>query len=177
MDAVKDEIITHRPKKELQADHAWRLYNSLQEMIRFADYKIYLLYMIAGILMSMLFSQYKDLMSLGFAFKFFYILVLLSSGFLIYFSIKTVMPRASKARKLDSQRLIYFQDISVQDEKEYIMRFIDLPTDQITEDLLLQVTVLSDILALKFDNLKKAMWAFYSILALMILIQIVKIFY
>lgn len=177
MDPITGEILTHRPKKELQADHAWRLYNSLQEMIRFADYKIYLLYMIAGILMSMLFSQFKDLMNLGFIFKILYALVLMASGFLIYFSIKTVMPRASKSRKLDSQRLIYFQDISIQDEREYITRFIDLPTDQITEDLLLQVTVLSDILAMKFDNLKKAMWAFYGILALMILIQIVKIFY
>ncbi|MEP7323626.1 MAG: Pycsar system effector family protein [Saprospiraceae bacterium] len=176
MDLNKDEIITIRPKKELQADHAWRLYNSQQEMIRFADYKIYLLYMIAGILMSIVFSQYKELMEMGISFKILYVLVLIASTFLIYYSMQTVIPRASKIRKMDSQRLIYFQEISIQDEKEYISRFIDLPTDQITEDLLLQVTVLSDILALKFENLKKAMWAFYVILAAIILIQVLKMF-
>lgn len=67
---VLQEYITHRPQKELQADHAWKLYSSLQEMIRFADYKVYLLYMIAQVwCLLLVFSEFKDLLALGLAFK------------------------------------------------------------------------------------------------------------
>ncbi len=171
------EIIAHRPKKELQADHAWRLFTSLQEMIQFADYKIYLLYMIAGFILTIIFSEYKELVGVGLVFKLCFVILLLLSGLLIYFSIMTVMPRSATNQHLQSQKLIFFMDIANQQNEEFASRFIDLPTDQITADLLVQVTVLSNILKDKFDNLKKAMWSFYAILFVILIMQIIKIFW
>ncbi len=171
------ELIAHRPKKELQADHAWRLYSSLQEMIQFADYKIYLLYMIAGFILTVIFSEYKELIEVGLVFKLFFVVLMLLSGLLIYFSIMTVMPRSAANQHLQSQKLIFFMDIASQHHEAFASRFIDLPTDQITADLLVQIAVLSNILKEKFNNLKKAMWSFYAILFVILIMQIIKIFW
>lgn len=171
-----NEIITHRPKKELQADHAWRLYSSLQEMIQFADYKIYLLYMIAGFILTIIFSEYKELIAQGMIFKMCFVLLLILSALLIYFSIMTVMPRSAVSRHLQGQKLIFFMDIASQQNESFAARFIDLPTDQITADLLVQVSVLSNILKEKFNQLKKAMWSFYAILFIILIMQIIKVF-
>lgn len=171
-----NEIITHRPKKELQADHAWRLYSSLQEMIQFADYKIYLLYMIAGFILTIIFSEYKELIAQGMVFKMCFVLLLILSALLIYFSIMTVMPRSAVSRHLQGQKLIFFMDIASQQNESFAARFIDLPTDQITADLLVQVSVLSNILKEKFNQLKKAMWSFYAILFIILIMQIIKVF-
>ena len=68
-------------------------------------------------------------------------------------------------------------DIASQPNEAFASRFIELPTDQITADLLVQVTVLSNILKEKFNNLKKAMWSFYAILFVILIMQIIKIFW
>ena len=170
-----NEIITHRPKKELQADHAWRLFTSLQEMIQFADYKVYLLYMIAGIVLSIIFSEYKELATLNPLFKACFAMLLVVSGLLIYFSMKTMMPRSHNDHHTQTKKLIYFMDIASQQDKDFVGRFLELPTDQITEDLLNQAAILSDILKQKFMNLKRAMWAFYGILFIVLVMQILKI--
>lgn len=173
---VLQEYITHRPQKELQADHAWKLYSSLQEMIRFADYKVYLLYMIAGVVLSLVFSEFKDLLALGLAFKILIALLVASSGFLILYSMKTMMPRASTKHIMKSQKLIYFLDIASQEDHEFVQHFLELPTSSITEDVLVQIAILSDILKQKFYYLNKAMWSFYGILFIVLLIQIFKLF-
>ncbi|MEP7267133.1 MAG: Pycsar system effector family protein [Saprospiraceae bacterium] len=169
-----DELITHRPQKELQADHAWRLYNSLQEMIRFADYKIYLLYMIAGLILSVVFRDFKETIEINVVFKLLFGALIVSSGLLVYFSMNTVMPRSMQVKNTESNKLIFFNDIAHQTTKEYIENFLTPPTSVITEDVLTQVTVLSRILREKFENLKRAMIAFYAIIALILIIQFME---
>lgn len=171
-----EQLITHRPQKELQAEHAWRLYNSLQEMIRFADYKVYLLYMIAGLILTVVFRDFKDIISQGSVFKFLFGLLIMAALALVYFTMYTVMPRIVRQPNVASKQLIYFNDISQKEAKEYIDSFLTPPTYEITEDVLLQVTVLSKIIQNKFDYLRKAMWAFYAIIGIILLIQFLELF-
>jgi hypothetical protein len=171
-----EQYITHRPQRELQAEHAWRLYNSLQEMIRFADYKVYLLYMIAGLVLTVVFRDFKDIISSGMVFKYLFGVLIIAALGLVYFTIHTVMPRIQSHPNVESKQLIYFNDIASKDDDLYISSFLTPPTSEITEDVLLQVTVLSRILKQKFEYLRKAMWAFYAIIGIILLIQFLELF-
>lgn len=171
-----EQLITHRPQKELQAEHAWRLYNSLQEMIRFADYKVYLLYMIAGLILTVVFRDFKDIISHGEIFKWLFGALIIAALGLVYFTIYTVIPRIASQPNVESKQLIYFNDIASKSAKEYIDSFLTPPTYEITEDVLLQVTKLSLILKQKFEYLRKAMMAFYIIIGIILLIQFLELF-
>ncbi|MBK8279515.1 MAG: hypothetical protein IPK94_04995 [Saprospiraceae bacterium] len=73
---------------------------------------------------SLVFSEFKDLLALGLAFKILIALLVASSGFLILYSMKTMMPRAStKTYPMKSQKLIYFLDIASQEDHEFVQHF------------------------------------------------------
>ncbi len=136
-------------------EHAWRIYNSTQEMIRFADRKIRVLLLISGGLTSCVFLTLSELREggqlarLGLAIFLVAMLVFLSLGLM------EVAPRTG--RKLEGPGLVFFQRVAERsDPGEYHREFMASSQEERLQDLCEQIHQVSVIARLKFRTYTRA---------------------
>jgi hypothetical protein len=153
---------------------AWNLYLSLQSSIQFADYKINLLFVIAGINLSVVIGSTKDLLSESWVFQVFYYAFLAVTFPFIYYSIKTIAAQTFSKPDVKSKKLYFFGEIASMPTSEYIKLFRSSNRKEHYDELLLQIHNLSNITLQKFKNYGKALYLLRIMMAILIIMLIIK---
>lgn len=156
---------------------AWNLYNNLQNNIQFADTKINLLFVLAGLILSIVASSASDFKTESIAFKIMFIVFLVTMVPFMYYSIRTVAAHVEHKPDVKSNKNYFFGEIISMEASSYIQNF-KLNSRKIHYDeLLLQIHNLSHIAKKKFYNYGKALYLLgYLIIELLILLGVKAIF-
>lgn len=162
---------------EDEATAAWNFYLSLQSSIQFADYKINLLFFIAGLILSIAIDSTHDLLAEPLAFQICYIVFLVVTVPFVYYSIKTIAAQTISKPDVKSKKLYFFIEIASLPTSEYIKRFRSYNRKDHYDELLLQIHNLSKIAREKFKNYNYALYLLCIMMAMMVMILLIKAFF
>lgn len=147
----------------------WNVYLTLQSSIQFADYKINLLFVIAGIILSIVIEGSTDFKHESLTYKITFSLFMLVFVPFIYYSIRTVAAHTKSKPDVKTKKLYFFGDIVSMPTSEYIRNFRTTTRSEHYDELLLQIHNLSHIARGKFYNYGKALYLLCVLMALMII--------
>jgi hypothetical protein len=153
----------------------WTVYANLQSSIQFADNKINLLFVIAGILFSIIIGEageFKNIQNIPYRICFIGFLV--SMVFFMYYSIRTVAAHTKHKPDVQSQKVYFFADILTMQASQYINRFKKIPREEHYDELLLQIHNLSHIAKNKFANYTKALYVLCVMIILVMGLLVIK---
>lgn len=153
---------------------AWNLYLSLQSSIQFADYKINLLFVIAGINLTIVIGSTQNFKTESILYQIFFILFLVVTIPFIYYSVKTIAAQTFSKPDVKSKKLYFFGEISSMPTSVYIKTFRSATRREHYDELLLQIHNLSNITREKFRTYGKALYLLRIMMALLVIILIVK---
>lgn len=147
----------------------WNVYMTLQSSIQFADYKINLLFVIAGIILSIVISNTEDFSQENIYYKICFILFLIVMVPFLYFSILTVAAHTKSKPDVKSKKLYFFGEIASMPTSEYIQVFRASTRKEHYDELLLQIHNLSQIAKAKFKNYGKALYLLSIMIGLLLI--------
>lgn len=154
----------------------WAIYNNLQSSIQFADNKINLLFVIAGINLSIVLESIGDFNEESLLFKIVFVLLLLIMIPFLYYSIRTVAAQTIHRPDVKTRKLYFFGDILGMPASQFIQHFKTNTRRDHYDELLLQVHNLSHIAKKKFANYSKALYLLSIMMALLIVLLVAKAF-
>jgi len=138
-------------------DHLWNIFRNIQELIRFADQKIQVLFVISGLLSTIVFRQALDAIYISLFQKIFVCIYL--CGFIVFvvMSLIALIARSKKVEDMGIVRHIYFGHV-VKNKKpmDYINSVLNLDNSEIEKDLACQIYEISQIAKTKFKYYKYA---------------------
>jgi hypothetical protein len=155
----------------------WNIYMTLQSSIQFADYKINLLFVIAGLILSIVMDGTSDFANESLLFKITFLLFMIVMVPFIYYSVLTVAAHTKSRPDVVSKKIYFFGDISRMATSEYIKTFRALTRQEHYDELLLQIHNLSHIAKSKFYNYGKALYLLCVLMGLMIIMFSAKVFF
>jgi len=153
----------------------WTVYANLQSSIQFADNKINLLFVIAGIVFSIIIGEAEHFKEQNLVFQVIFILFLVAMVPFMYFSIRTVAAQVKHQPDVPSRKIYFFGDILSMEASQYIQRFKSFPRKDHYDELLLQIHNLSHIAENKFSNYTKALYVLCVMIIQVMLLLIVKV--
>lgn len=141
-----------------KTDLALKLYESTQNLIRFADTKINVLSVINGIATSFVITNFQPLFVISLFSKFILILFFIAFIFFVYFLLNTILPRGDKITGEKGAQIVFFGHISRRKSPdEFIKDFNNTNSEEFLDDLLKQIYESSKIASTKFANYKKSL--------------------
>lgn len=141
-----------------KTDIALKLYESTQNLIRFADTKINSLSVINGIATSFVITNFQQLYSINTFSKIVLLLFFIAFIVFVYFLLNTVLPRKNDKSDIIGNQIIFFGHISKRSNvKDFITDFNSTSSEDFLDDLLQQIYESAKIAAVKFSNYKKGM--------------------
>ncbi len=141
-----------------KTDIALKLYESTQNLIRFADTKINSLSVINGIATSFVITNFQLLYEISFFSKVILSMFFLTFVVFVYFLLNTILPRKNDKSDLIGNQIIFFGHISKRDSvKDFISDFNSTSSEDFLDDLLQQIYESAKIANVKFSNYKKGM--------------------
>jgi hypothetical protein len=155
---------------------AWNLYITLQNSIQFADYKINLLFFIAGLILSMVINSTSDFLAEPLIFQICYIIFLVVTVPFVYYSIKTIAAQTFSKPDVKSKKLYFFIEIASMPTSEYIKRFRSYTRKEHYDELLLQIHNLSKIARGKFQTYSNALYLLCIMMAMLVVMLVIKAF-
>jgi len=143
-------------------DPAWRIYLNLQNMIKMADQKVYMLLAFSGVMASIVFNRlgtmHRDWIS--YAILLYYLLALI---FFMVFALQALLARSGVKTEDPVPRLIFFGHIAKRKEaKEYYKDFSKASEEDIFRDLTYQIYEIGVITRKKYFNYRIAWWGILS---------------
>ncbi|HNR08270.1 MAG TPA: DUF5706 domain-containing protein [Saprospiraceae bacterium] len=154
----------------------WAIYGNLQSSIQFADNKINLLFVIAGIILSIVLESIGDFSEESLVFKIVFVLLLLIMIPFLYYSIRTVAAHTIHRPDVQTRKLYFFGDILRMPASQFIEHFKSNTRTEHYDELLLQVHNLSHIAKKKFENYSKALYLLSIMMGLLIVLLVSKAF-
>lgn len=154
----------------------WNIYMTLQSSIQFADYKINLLFVIAGILLSIVIDSTDDFSTSSLGYKSCFVLFLIVMVPFLYYSILTVAAHTRSKPDVKSKKLYFFGEIASMPTSEYINTFRACTRQEHYDELLLQIHNLSNIALGKFKNYGKALYLLCILIGLLLIMLGLKSF-
>ncbi len=154
----------------------WNIYMTLQSSIQFADYKINLLFVIAGILLSIVIDSTEDFSSSTISYQICFIILLIVMVPFLYYSILTVAAHTRSKPDVKSKKLYFFGEIASMPTSEYIKTFRASTRQEHYDELLLQIHNLSNIALGKFRNYGKALYLLCILIGLLLIMLGLKSF-
>lgn len=152
----------------------WNVYLTLQSSIQFADYKINLLFVIAGIILTIVIDDSSDLAHEPLMYKITFILFMLVMIPFIYYCVRTVAAHVTSKPDVPTKKLYFFGDIASMPTSEYIRRFRAYNRAEHYDELLLQIHNLSHIAKLKFYNYGKALYLLCVLMILLVIMLVIQ---
>ena len=155
-----------------KTDLALKLYESTQNLIKFADTKINLLSFVNGIATSFVITNFQQLFSISIFSKVILFMYFITFVTFVYFLLNTILPRSSKTSEIIGHQLVFFGHVSKRSNaKEFIDAFNDTTSEEFLDDLLQQFYESSKIAAKKFENYRKGLYTLqFQILMFFILL-------
>jgi Family of unknown function (DUF5706) len=156
---------------------AWNLYTNLQSSIQFADTKINILFVLAGLILSIIATSANDFKTESIAFKIMFLVFLITMVPFMYYSIRTVAAHTEHKPDVKSSKNYFFGEIISMQASAYIKNFKANTRQMHYDELLLQIHNLSHIARKKFYNYGRALNVLgYLIVELLILLALKAIF-
>ncbi len=152
----------------------WMIYNTLQSSIQFADFKINLLFVIGGIMLSMVISSASNFSNEHLLFKVCFGLFIIFMLPFLYYSVKTIAAHTKGKPDVKSRKLYFFGEIASMPTSEYIKLFRSTNRQEHYDELLLQIHNLSHITKEKFYNYGKALYLLCVLMVIMIVMLTIK---
>ncbi|MBK6391090.1 MAG: hypothetical protein KA109_12245 [Saprospiraceae bacterium] len=152
----------------------WNVYMTLQSSIQFADYKINLLFVIAGLILSIVIESTDDFKAESLAFKICFVVFMLCMIPFIYYSVKTVAAHVKSKPDVQSKKLYFFGEIASMPTSAYIKLFRESPRAVHYDELLLQIHNLSSITKQKFFYYGKALYLLCVMIGLLLVMLFLK---
>lgn len=141
-----------------RTDLALKLYESTQNLIRFADTKINTLSFINGIVASFVLTNFQILFEISMFSKVILILFFLTFIVFVFFVLKIILPRNNTKSETIGTQIVFFGHISNRDSaKDFINQFNNTTSEEFLDDLLQQIYESSKIASVKFLNYKKCL--------------------
>ncbi|MBV6478053.1 MAG: hypothetical protein HGGPFJEG_00800 [Ignavibacteria bacterium] len=135
-----------------------KLYESIQNIIKFADTKINVLSVINGIATSYILTNFQLIYSINIYSKLLLALYFIMFIVFIYYLLNTILPRIKSISGNKISRAVYFGHISERKEvQEFVNDFKKLNDEEFLEDLLTQIYESSKIATTKFSYYKKSL--------------------
>lgn len=160
-----------------KTDLALKLYESTQNIIRFADTKINALSVINGIATSYILTNFQQIYSVSLFSKVLLVFYLCAFFVFVYFLLNTILPRGTKGTANEKSQTVYFGDISNRENvTDYIKDFNTMTDEDFLEDLLCQIYESSRIASTKFKNYKKSLMTVQVQIFLFFILLAVKSF-
>lgn len=154
----------------------WAVYANLQSSIQFADNKVNLLFVIAGIILSIVIDSIGEFASESLVFKIVFVLLLMTMIPFLYYSIRTVAAHIKYKADVKTKKLYFFGDILGMTASQYIKTFKDHSRSEHYDELLLQIHNLSHIAKKKFENYGKALYMLSAMMMLLLVLLVAKAF-
>jgi hypothetical protein len=139
------------------------------------DNKINLLFVIAGIVFSIIIGEASSFKEQNFAFQLVFVSFLLAMIPFMYFSIRTVAAQVKHRPDVTSRKIYFFGDILSMQASQYIERFKSFPRQEHYDELLLQIHNLSHIAKTKFSNYQKALYVLCVMIIQVMLLLVLKL--
>lgn len=141
-----------------KTDLALKLYESTQNLIKFADTKINLLSFVNGIATSFVITNFQELFTISIFSKIVLILYFMTFIIFVYYLLNTILPRSSKNSEVIGNQLIFFGHVSNRSNaKDFIDEFNNTTSEEFLDDLLQQFYESSKIATAKFANYRKGL--------------------
>lgn len=141
-----------------KTDIALKLYESTQNLIRFADTKINLLSFINGIATSFVITNFQQLYMISLFSKVMLALYFVTFIVFVYFLLNTISPRSNKNSEDIGKKIVFFNHVSRRkNAREFINEFNDTTSEEFLEDLLQQIFESSKIASTKFNFYRKSL--------------------
>ncbi|MEP7267814.1 MAG: Pycsar system effector family protein [Saprospiraceae bacterium] len=153
----------------------WSVYMNLQNSIQFADNKINLLFVIAGIIFSIVIGEADTFKDQNIVYQVVFILFLIAMLPFMYFSIRTVAAHTKHKPDVATRKIYFFGDILTMQASQYIERFKSYPKYEHYDELLLQIHNLSFIAKSKFSNYTRALYVLCVMIVLVMLLLVLKV--
>lgn len=154
----------------------WTLYTNIQNSIQFADNKINLLFVIAGIILSIVLGNVENFKEQHWSFKLVFVVILISIIPFMYYSIRTVAAHTKHKPDVKSNKLYFFGEILTLQASQYIAQFKAQPRKVHYDEVLLQIHNLSHIAKKKFENYAKALNILCIMICLLLVLLAIKAF-
>jgi hypothetical protein len=152
----------------------WTIYANLQSSIQFADNKINLLFVIAGIVFSIIIGEAGEFKNQNLFYQIVFMTFLVAMIPFMYFSIRTVAAHTRHQPDTASRKIYFFGDILSMQASQYIDRFKSFPREAHYDELLLQIHNLSHIAKNKFSNYTKALYILCVMIVLVMILLVIK---
>jgi Family of unknown function (DUF5706) len=139
-------------------DPAWRIYLNLQNMIKMADQKVYMLLVFSGVMVTIVFTKLGTMNRdwISYAVLLYYLLALI---FFILFALQALLARSGVKTKESVPQLIFFGHIAKRKEaQEYYKDFSRATEEDIFRDLTYQIYEIGVITRKKYFNYRIAWW-------------------
>ncbi|MBK6774002.1 MAG: hypothetical protein IPG78_18050 [Ignavibacteria bacterium] len=141
-----------------KTDIALKLYESTQNLIRFADTKINSLSVINGIATSFVITNFQQLYQISIFSKIILFMFFMTFIVFVYFLLNTILPRKNEKSDVIGNQLVFFAHISKRNNvKDFISDFNSTSSEDFLDDLLQQIYESAKIATVKFINYKKGM--------------------
>lgn len=152
----------------------WTLYANIQNSIQFADNKINLLFVIAGIILSIVLGNVEDFKGQHWSFKLVFISILVMIVPFMYYCIRTVAAYTKHKPDVKSNKLYFFGEILSMQASQYIEQFKSQPRKVHYDEVLLQIHNLSHIAKKKFENYAKALYLLCIMICQLLVLLVIK---
>lgn len=141
-----------------KTDIALKLYESTQNLIRFADTKINSLSVINGIATSFVITNFQQLYQISIFSKIILLMFFMTFIVFVYFLLNTILPRKNEKSDVIGNQLVFFAHISKRNSaNDFISDFNSTSSEDFLDDLLQQIYESAKIATVKFINYKKGM--------------------
>lgn len=141
-----------------KTDLALKLYESTQNIIRFADTKINVLSVINGIATSFVITNFQQLFEISLLSKFVLLFFFISFVVFVVFLLNTILPRSNINSEPIGTQIIFFNHISKRNNvKEFISDYNNTTSEEFLDDLLQQIYESSKIASTKFHFYKRSL--------------------
>lgn len=172
---VSDELVTAHSDEMWRYDHAWRILNLNQELIRATDQRTYMLIVLSTLLISFTASTSDRIAHGGWARDATIPLLALSAIAFFVFALGTLLARqhpvAPSARR---GSLVFFAQSERHETREsYCQAFHGTDRRDAIDDILAQIVVVTDILRKKLENYHRSWWCLGFQVAIFLILNIV----
>ena len=142
-----------------KTDLALKLYESTQNLIKFADTKINLLSFVNGIATSFVITNFQQLYTISLFSKVILGMYFITFISFVYYLLNTILPRSNNSSEVIGHQLVFFGHVSKRSNaKDFIEDFNNTTSEEFLDDLLQQFYESSKIAATKFANYRKGLY-------------------
>ncbi|HEX9392255.1 MAG TPA: Pycsar system effector family protein [Usitatibacteraceae bacterium] len=158
----------------LRLEQAWRIFNLNQDLIRAADQKIYVLFVMSTLLVTYVSTNLEKIMRQGALQRGILILFLMAVAAFFFFALSTVVSRSRKPPSAVSTlpRVVFFGDIAERESgPAYAEAFCSTDLQAIFDDICHQIYDVASIARAKYRLYRQAWMALLLEVALFLLLE------